>query len=234
MSLKIAIEKNQSQSVKIWFTSDTHYQHAGICRGTTHWRTKNENGDLVIPLSAVRDFDLLDEMNDSIVKNINDVVGPNDILFHLGDWSFGGIENVTLFREKINCKNIHLILGNHDHHIDSDKNQIRKLFNSVNSYLELTISIKSQDSKKDKSHKLVLCHYPIISWNNMLRGSIMLHGHQHLKGESRFGNGKRIDVGMCGHPEFRPYALDEILDLLDGIESYEIENRMGDGFKLIR
>jgi hypothetical protein len=61
----------------------------------------------------------------------------------------------------------------------------------------------------------------------------MLHGHQHLKGDQRFGNGKRMDIGMCGHPEFRPYNLDEIIDTLRNSESYEIENRTKDG-KLIR
>jgi hypothetical protein len=54
----------------------------------------------------------------------------------------------------------------------------------------------------------------------------MLHGHQHLKGDLRFGNGKKLDVGMCGSPEFRPYSLDEIVSTLRDKTSYEIENRL--------
>jgi hypothetical protein len=61
----------------------------------------------------------------------------------------------------------------------------------------------------------------------------MLHGHQHLKGDKRFGNGKRMDVGMCGSPEFRPYRLEEIVDLLKDAESYEMESRTS-GVNLIR
>jgi hypothetical protein len=38
---------------------------------------------------------------------------------------------------------------------------------------------------------------------------------------------------MCGHPEFRPYNLDEIVEILRNSESYEIENRSKEG-KLIR
>jgi hypothetical protein len=42
-----------------------------------------------------------------------------------------------------------------------------------------------------------------------------------------------MDIGMCGHPEFRPYHLDEIVESLRHLESYEIENRVTGG-NLIR
>ena len=45
----------------------------------------------------------------------------NDILYHLGDWSFGGLNQIWEFRKRLNCKKIHLILGNHDHHIENNK-----------------------------------------------------------------------------------------------------------------
>jgi calcineurin-like phosphoesterase family protein len=166
-------------------------------------------------------------MNEMMISNINDCVGEHDTLFHMGDWSFGGFENISEFRYRINCKNIHFIIGNHDHHIESNKENIRRFFASVNSYNEVNVAHKSGNLK------LVLCHYPIVSWNNMRKNSYMIHGHQHLKGDQRFGNGKRMDVGMCGHPEFRPYNLDEIVEILRNSESYEIENRSKEG-KLIR
>ena len=233
MNLKIEISGDFKKSgSNIWITSDTHYSHAGICRGTTHWRAQDSEGNFFIPLDAVRDFETVESMNDSMIQNINNVVKKDDILFHLGDWSFGGIENVSELRYKINCKNIHFITGNHDHHIESNKEGIRRYFSSVNPYME--VSIKDvQGKSKTTTVKLILCHYPIVSWNNMRKGSYMLHGHQHLKGDQRFGNGKRMDVGMCGHPEFRPYSLTEILDLLKDLESYELENRV-EGLKLIR
>lgn len=214
-------------SGNIWITSDSHYNHAGICRGTTHWRKLDADGNKIIPLEAVRDFNSLEEMNELMIQNINDNVKENDILFHMGDWSFGGFESILEFRYRINCKTIHLILGNHDHHIESNKDNVRSYFASVNHYNEVTIPHKSGNIK------LILCHYPIISWNNMRRNSYMIHGHQHLRDDARFGNGKRMDVGMCGSPEFRPYHLDEIVDLLKDKESYELENRVSGG-KLIR
>ena len=106
--MKIILEKRQ----KLFFTSDTHDRYDNICSATTRWEKGEGN---------TRKFASLEQMNDTIVNNINEVVGENDILFHLGDWSFGGFEKIAEFRDRINCKNIHLILGNHDHHIERNK-----------------------------------------------------------------------------------------------------------------
>jgi calcineurin-like phosphoesterase family protein len=178
--MKIKLEPTQ----QLYFTSDTHYMHKNICRGTTSW--SNADG-------FCRDFDTLDQMNDRIVNGINSAVGQDDILFHLGDWSFGGFERIEEFRNRINCKNIHIILGNHDHHIERDREDIRRLFTSVNQYLELEVK------GKDWEQNYVLMHYPIISWNKMNDGVIHLHGHVHLSADRRIGKGKTMDVGVDGN-----------------------------------
>ena len=178
--MKIKLEPTQ----QLFFTSDTHYMHKNICRGTTSW--SNADG-------FCRDFDTLDQMNDRIVNGINSVVGQDDILFHLGDWSFGGFERIEEFRNRINCKNIHIVLGNHDHHIERDREDIRRLFTSVNQYLELEVK------GKDWEQNYVLMHYPIISWNKMNDGVIHLHGHVHLSADRRIGKGKTMDVGVDGN-----------------------------------
>jgi len=178
--MKIKLEPTQ----QLYFTSDTHYMHTNICRGTTRW--SNADG-------FTRNFDTLDQMNDRIVNGINEVVGQDDILFHLGDWSFGGFEMIWKFRHRINCQNIHLILGNHDHHIERDREGIRGLFSSVNQYLELEVK------GKDWEQNYVLMHYPIISWNKMNDGVIHLHGHVHLSADRRIGKGKTMDVGVDGN-----------------------------------
>jgi calcineurin-like phosphoesterase family protein len=198
------------QSNNIWFTSDTHYGHKNIVSGVTNWR--NEDGE--VPFDAVRNFPDTETMNDMIVDNINRNVEENDYLIHLGDWSFGGIEKVTEFRERINCKNIVLMLGNHDHHIQKEKS-LQKLFTHVTHYEELSVT------KKHESHKFILCHYPIISWNNQRNGAYMIHGHQHLKGDKRFCDRqeKRMDIGLCGSPNFRPYHLDEIVTTLNNVNN---------------
>lgn len=185
---------------KVWITSDTHYGHKNICRGVTGWR----NPDGSIPIDQTRDFKSIDEMNDNIVKGINDVVGQDDVLIHLGDWSFGGFENIEKFRDRIICQEIRLILGNHDHHIEKNRGDIRDLFQSVASYDRLSY----------KGETFVLCHFPIQSWDSLNKGHIHLHGHVHLPNRLIFGKGKKMDVGMDGHPTFGVYNLDDVSKMM--------------------
>jgi calcineurin-like phosphoesterase family protein len=204
--MKIILEKNQN----IYFTSDTHYSHVNICRGTTNWKNSDD---------MTRDFSTLEEMNETLINNINNKVGENDILFHLGDWSFNGFENIKIFRNKINCKNIHLLLGNHDHHIERNKHDIRKIFSSVNYYCYLTV-VRPNNGIMDK-YSFVCIHYPIASWNNIREGVIHLHGHVHLPENLRLGPGRSIDVGVDGN-NLEPISLDEILKLMNNRKPHSL------------
>ena len=195
------LKLNISTNSKIWITSDTHYGHKNICRGVTDWRLPDGS----VPISQTRDYKDLDQMNDDIVNSINNVVGENDILVHLGDWSFGGIQNVAIFRNRLTCKNIYLVLGNHDHHIQRNKENTRQLFTDVFDYLEITFN----------KNNVILSHYPISSWNGLDKGNIHLHGHSHLPNDKKISIGRRMDIGIDGHPEFRPYDFErECLNIL--------------------
>jgi len=199
----LKIEKNNDGTFpEVWIFSDPHYNHSNICRGTTNWRTVEGE----IPIEQTRDFATLEKMNESIINGINWNVGQDDILICLGDWSFGGFEYIEEFRNRIVCKNVHLILGNHDHHIERNRGDIQKIFTSVSDYETLIIDKKT----------FRLFHYPIQSWNGMNEGDIHLHGHVHLPSNRKFGQGKKMDVGIDGHPEFRPYnVMREIVPIMD-------------------
>lgn len=155
----------------IWFISDTHYSHRNIVRGISNWSDK----------SGCRNFDTLGDHDMWLVAMINSSVEPQDTLYHLGDWSFGGWGNIEEFREQLRCQTVHLIYGNHDHH--QQKGNWDGTFASRQHYKEL--SVKGLD--------IVLCHYPLESWNNMERGSVHLHGHVHGQGRQMGG---RYDVGV--------------------------------------
>jgi calcineurin-like phosphoesterase family protein len=202
----IKLEKEK----KVWITSDTHYGHTNICRGVTNWRLPN--GD--VPVAQTRDFPTIEKMNAAIVNNINSIVGQDDILIHLGDWSFGGFEKIEEFRNRIICQNIHLILGNHDHHIDRNRGDIRKLFLSVSWFEQFEYM----------GETIECCHYPISSWNNLRKGRVHLHGHCHLPHNQKISNGRRMDIGMDGNPEFEPYDLHEVIKML---KKREIGSEMG-------
>jgi len=190
---------NYSDIDKIFITSDTHYHHKNICRGVSGWsvdKDRIEGNNL-----STRDFDTLEQMDRAIVNNINTIVPEDGILFHLGDWSFGGEEQIWKFRGELNCKRIHLITGNHDHH--QEKGKMDSIFASRQKYLELEVG----------KFQFVLFHFPIKSWNHVRKGSFHLHGHQHWKGDLKFGNGRMMDVGMDGN-DLKPYKLAHVIELL--------------------
>lgn len=200
----------------IYFTSDTHYNHKNICKGTTSWEGINRT----------RNFDTLEQMNDAIVSGINLCVKSEDELWHLGDWSFGGLKSVYDFKDKLICKNIHLVFGNHDQHIEDNKDlgdyypSTQGLFSSVQYYKELKVN----------GVHIILSHYAHRVWNKSHKGSIMLYGHSHgtldqmtpeISNPTWIGdqyfikNYKTMDVGIDTHPKFRPYSFTEILEIMN-------------------
>lgn len=196
--MKITLNKGQ----KLWFTSDTHYNHGNICSATTKWAD---------PVTC-REFKTLEHMNATLVGNINEVVGQDDILFHLGDWSFGGFESIEQFRNQIVCRNIHIITGNHDHHIENDREGCQSLFSSVNKYLNLVVKYNVGTPLQDEI-RFALMHFPIASWDNMARGAIHLHGHVHFAPDKRIGMGKMLDVGCDGNNLY-PIEMSEVKRLM--------------------
>lgn len=210
--MKLLLNKDQ----KLFFTSDTHYSHANICRGTTEWDSSN---------TKLRDFDTIEEMNDSLVDNINSVVRDKDVLIHLGDWSFGGLEKVKEFRNRIKCNNIHLVYGNHDHHIRNNKEGIQSLFSSCHDYLDLDVRILSGKNTPVEKNRFICMHYPISSWDRMGKGVIHLHGHCHLLPHQRIAEGRAMDIGMEGN-NLQVIDMRDILGMLSErpIKTLHIKN----------
>ena len=170
----------------VFYFSDTHFAHKNIVKGCSSWPDT----------SKCRDFKTLADHNKALVDNINAMIMPQDTLYHLGDWSFGGVDNIKHFRDMIDCKNIHLILGNHDEHIKHDSS-LCNLFTSV------------RDMYTDYKKGIVMCHYPFQVWENNARGFIMLHGHSH-NNVDHTDDGKILDVCPEGHNN-RPWAEDEVM-----------------------
>lgn len=206
----------------LFFCSDPHYSHPNIVRGTSTFEDK----------SRLRDFDTVEEHNEALLRGINSRVKENDILFCLGDWSFRGKGMVEEFRNKIVCKNIHLILGNHDDHIRSNED-LQKLFSSVSDYKEIQVSWENPDDPNGKylRQDIVMCHYAMRVWRGSHKGSYMLHGHSHGTleemsiitsnptwiGDQYFiKNYRTMDVGFDCHPEFSPFSFEEVRNKMAG------------------
>ena len=207
---------------KLWFTADTHFGHKNIVSKESNWENK----------SGCRDFLTKEEMSQNIVESINKYVKEDDILIHLGDWSFGGIENIWKYRKQIVCKNIYLTLGNHD-------NSIRKNYILPNVYRSEPYSSILLDGKgiyqSDSEYpdyveaqslftvvddylemiidkELFCCmHFPIEEWNDRHETSYMIHGHQHARNTYKK---HRLDVGLDNayklFGEYRPFSYEDI------------------------
>lgn len=87
-----------------FFISDLHLGHFNIVRYCN------------------RPFTSLEEMDNTILNNINSTVAEDDTLFYLGDFCLSKsseaetapVKAYDYYRNKINCKNIIFIAGNHD------------------------------------------------------------------------------------------------------------------------
>jgi len=81
---------------KIFFTSDTHFNH----------------GNIITYCS--RPWNTIQEMNEAMIKSWNEVVSPEDTVYHLGDFAMGDRTKIPTLLSRLNGTLI-LIRGNHDH-----------------------------------------------------------------------------------------------------------------------
>lgn len=185
----------------IHFTSDTHFFHKNIIKYSNR------------PYVSVND------MNEAMIANWNKQVRPTDTVFHLGDFAFATYSQMKSILGRLNGEK-HLILGNHDTLIDSNRRSFvgQGLFSSIQEYYEL----------RHTGYPLIcLFHYGQRVWNGSHRGSIMLYGHSH---GSLPPHGKSVDVGVdCKEisSEYRPYSLTEVLDYMSKI-AFESVDHHGD------
>ncbi|MBQ4333434.1 MAG: metallophosphoesterase [Clostridia bacterium] len=164
----------------IYFTADLHLNHSGIIQ------------------MCGRPFANVEEMNHTLIANINARVKQHDTLYILGDVAHKGtVKEANRLIAQINGKKI-LLRGNHDRHYDEC------LFADVSDFLEVNF---------DGQH-FALFHYLIEEWPRMWHGSIHLHGHQHNKPEHNEAMRKQgllhYDVGVDAN-YYCPVSLLEIL-----------------------
>lgn len=168
--------------------------------------------------------------HDKLIKeNWNHVVHNDDTVYILGDIGKEGNnkdnEYLCEIISTLKGKKV-LIQGNHCKLKD---NRIRQLFTEITPYKEII------DSYNGISHKLVLCHYPILFWNGQHKGWVHLYGHLHmtdewyvykkclddmndffknktLKGYTDCPPASAYNVGAClSYMNYQPRTLKEIL-----------------------
>jgi calcineurin-like phosphoesterase family protein len=126
-------------------------------------------------------------MNSTLINNWNSVVSPSDHIWHLGDVSFGTVEQTEQVLCQLNGIK-HLITGNHDRKGRCQKLDWSKYFVDQHDYYRLKVSVTP-----DATYKAVLCHFPLASWE---RGYYNFHGHWHTLPKEPKGMWMRYDVGV--------------------------------------
>lgn len=123
----------------IWFTSDTHFSHDNIIRFCN------------------RPFKDVNHMNEVLIENWNSLVQPEDTVFHLGDFAWGGSDVWNKILQRLNG-HIHLIVGNHDE--KNLRQGYMKYFDSISYQKHIYIERKS----------IYLNHYPFLAFGGAYRG----------------------------------------------------------------
>ena len=111
-----------------------------------------------------RQFQSVKQMNEKILDEFNKYVKSDDKVYFLGDLAFGD----EAFEETLIKMNgdITFIRGNHDFNYTSI---IRKYCKEVYDLRIINVN----------GRKIVLCHYPLRSWDGQRHYSWQLHGHCH-------------------------------------------------------
>jgi calcineurin-like phosphoesterase family protein len=187
--------------MQVWFTADLHLGHANILRYCNRPFLSAEEQELVRtqgPRGPWRvSQDSLRRHDDALIDAINEAVAKDDQLWILGDFCLGPPERVAAYRQRIRCRTVNLVWGNHD------RRTVRRVFQNV----------IDQGMIKVKDQSIWLNHYPMRSWHRSFHGSWHLYGHVHGRlarqdeGELDWMLTRDVGVDAC---EYRPVSFEEL------------------------
>ena len=178
----------------VFLTSDTHFFHTNVLKYCN------------------RPFGSVEEMNRALIDNWNSVVGPDDHVYHLGDFSFGNNEKWNSILEPgVLNGNIHLILGNHD---------VPRIFKE-GIKRERFCEITYQKMLLVDGWTIFLNHFPFLDFsNNIDHEVIALCGHVHYNGTTtgtlteeklRLFQWNQYDVGVDNN-NYTPISLEKVFE----------------------
>jgi calcineurin-like phosphoesterase family protein len=173
------------------FYSDPHFGHERICE-LSH-----------------RPFESIEEMNETLIKNYNEVIDIHDICLWLGDAFLCNQEEAKPIMRRLHGYKV-LLTGGHD---KGSSWMVKAGFDLVSDADYLTFKIAGRIARA--------CHYPY--WekgdrHNMeqkplyplkRKGEVLVHGHSHLKHRL---HGNQIHVGVDAW-DFKPVLWEQVEEL---------------------
>jgi calcineurin-like phosphoesterase family protein len=198
---------------KSFLSSDHHFWHARVIE------------------YCKRPFKDVEEMNEILIKNWNEVVGPEDTVYYLGDFSMA-FRSVEIFTKRLNGNKI-LFAGNHDwvHPANKKSNTPEKQAIWFQKYIDngwaevhLTgeidipgVGIVNVNHLPYKNPKEQLRHDKFRPIDD---GRWLLCGHVHEKWDQRR---KMINVGVDVRG-FKPMSFEEVAKIIlakpDGYQDF--------------
>jgi calcineurin-like phosphoesterase family protein len=189
--------------MKVWFTADLHLGHGNIIKFCNRPFLDSREREMVRqdPRGKYRlSSETVRRHDDALIDAINTRVAAEDVLWILGDFCWGQLHEATAYRNRIHCRNVHLVWGNHDHH------SIRPVFQQA----------IEQGMIRVEGQEIWLNHYPMRSWNKSFHGSWHLYGHVHgrLAAEDQANSStltKDIGVDAC---DYRPWSFEDLKEYM--------------------
>lgn len=135
-----------------WITSDLHFGHANIKK--------------FCPLTRDRFADV-EDMERGMIDEWNRNVQPGDTVYIVGDLAFTRPDKAVQIMARLNGTKI-LIAGNHDRKNLQDAD-FRACFAEIHDVLNVTVD----------GVRVVMCHFPMLEWDQMHRGAVHFYGHVH-------------------------------------------------------
>jgi calcineurin-like phosphoesterase family protein len=169
-----------------FYISDTHFGHANIIE------------------YCKRPFTGTLEMEYALIQAWNRKVAVNDEVWFLGDFTFHKERDkghvLDIFNQLNGSK--HMVIGNHD------PQWVRDMFLSVHDIKEVRDTYHIHD--KDVEMRIVLCHYPMLSWNRDTWGALHFYGHVHNNPGFSHPNPKAYNLCVEMN-DYEPQTLEEIM-----------------------
>jgi len=184
--MKVDISKIDHK--KLFFTSDPHFYHANIIK------------------YCDRPYHNAKSMTEDLIKKWNETVPEDGHIFMLGDLSMTAkTDAIKWVMHQLNGTK-YLIIGNHDRS-NVARGHIGGMWQDIADIMEISVA---DEEISGGYQKLVMCHYPMITWNGSHRGSWQLFGHVHgTLDKSDKLSPNQLDVGVDSH-KFRPISYEEI------------------------
>lgn len=153
-----------------FYISDLHFGHKNVIKHDS------------------RPFADVDEMDRALIDLWNAKVGEEDQVYIVGDFCYRNARQEQWYLKQLKGHK-HLVIGNHDGRLLKNE-EAMSYFESVGQIMQI------QEEEKE----IVLCHFPLATWNKEHYGAWHIYGHVH-------GNGRQERIDAVEYMRSRPKAL---------------------------